>query len=213
MQGSDGSFYGTTFQGGTNGLGAIFKISANGALTPLYSFTGGDDGALPVGGIIRGSDGNFYGTSLEGGTNGGGAVFKISASGAFTSLYSFTGGDDGALPYGDLVQGSDGNFYGATHFGGLGGNGVLFRLSTGLGPGLAIQTTGDFGVQTNGFGFDLTGAGGSAVVIQATTNLINPTWVALSTNTLTAGGSSHFTDPGWTNYSSRFYRLRAQRTE
>ena len=64
MQGSDGNFYGTTYGGGTNGgYGTVFKISTNGALTSLYSFTGGNDGANPDAGLVQGSDGNFYGTT------------------------------------------------------------------------------------------------------------------------------------------------------
>ena len=101
-------------------LGTVFKISATGALTTLYSFTGGMDGGHPKAGLVQGSDGNFYGTTLFGGYRnnlnnyGNGTVFKISATGALTTLYSFTGGKDGGTPYAGLVQGSDGNFYGTT---------------------------------------------------------------------------------------------------
>ena len=114
VQGSDGNFYGTTSKAAANGYGTVFKISTNGALTSLYSFTGGNDGANPCAGLVQGSDGNFYGTTQYGGTNGAGTVFKISTNGALTSLYSFTGGNDGANPDAGLVQGSDGNFYGTT---------------------------------------------------------------------------------------------------
>ena len=78
MQGSDGNFYGTThYGGGTNGNGTVFKISTNGALTSLYSFTGGNDGANPVAGLVQGSDGNFYGTTSGGGQGGAGTVFRL----------------------------------------------------------------------------------------------------------------------------------------
>ena len=97
------------------GYGTVFKISTNGALTTLYSFTGGNDGAGPDAGLVQGSDGYFYGTTYGGGTNGGyGTVFKISTNGVLTTLYSFTGANDGAYPQAGLVQGSDGNFYGTT---------------------------------------------------------------------------------------------------
>ena len=104
--------------GGTNGgEGTVFKISTNGALTSLYSFTGDNDGANPHAGLVQGSDGNFYGTTDCGGTNYAGTVFRINTNGALTSLYSFTGGNDGATPLAGLVQGSDGNFYGTTYGG------------------------------------------------------------------------------------------------
>jgi uncharacterized repeat protein (TIGR03803 family) len=77
---------------------------------------------------VQGSDGNFYGTTGESGTNQSGTVFQISSNGAFISLYTFTGGSDGSGPHG-LVQGSDGNFYGITYRGGQGGNGTVFRLA------------------------------------------------------------------------------------
>jgi uncharacterized repeat protein (TIGR03803 family) len=79
--GSDGQFYGTTAAGGAStnclsGCGSVFRISASGAFTNLYSFSGGD-GAQPYAGLVRGSDGNFYGTTLQGGTSGQGTVFKL----------------------------------------------------------------------------------------------------------------------------------------
>ena len=110
--------------GGTNrndGYGTVFKISTNGALTTLYSFTGSNDGANPDAGLVQGSDGNFYGTTYvaaarTSGYEGYGTVFKISTNGALTTLYSFTGTNDGAYPEAGLVQGSDGNFYGTTYW-------------------------------------------------------------------------------------------------
>jgi hypothetical protein len=70
-----------------------------------------------------------------------------------------------------------------------------------------IETTdGSFGVQTNGFGFNINWASGQTVVVEACTNLTNPVWTPVATNTLT-GGTSYFSDPQWTNYPSRFYRL------
>jgi hypothetical protein len=70
-----------------------------------------------------------------------------------------------------------------------------------------MQTTGDsFGVKTNQFGLNINWASGQTVVVEASTNLIN--WQPLQTNTLTTG-SAYFSDPQWTNYPSRFYRLRS----
>ena len=128
VQGSDGNFYGTTDAGGTNNNGTIFKISAGGAFTGLYSFTGNNDGANPYAGLVQGTDGNFYGTTAGGGTTGSGTVFKITASGTLTSLYAFTGGSDGGAPFGKLVQGSDGNFYGTAQVNGT-GFGTVYQIN------------------------------------------------------------------------------------
>jgi uncharacterized repeat protein (TIGR03803 family) len=87
-----------------------------GAVTTLLSFNG-TNGSYPAAGLVQGSDGNFYGTTPYGGTNGGGTVFQISTNGTLTSLYSFSPVNDGQNPNG-LVQGSDGNFYGTTLYGG-----------------------------------------------------------------------------------------------
>jgi hypothetical protein len=71
-----------------------------------------------------------------------------------------------------------------------------------------VQTRhASFGVRTNRFGFTLNGASNLVVVVEACTNLANPSWSRVETNTLT-GGSSYFSDPQWTNYPGRFYRLR-----
>jgi uncharacterized repeat protein (TIGR03803 family) len=140
VQGSDGYFYGTTDQGGPSRNGNVFRISSSGSFTNLYFFTGGGDGSSPEGGLVQGGDGNFYGTTLIGGNTklnygmGYGTVFRISPSGNFTNLYSFTGGSDGGLPYTGLAQGRDGNFYGTTLVGGNtnlnggDGAGTIFRI-------------------------------------------------------------------------------------
>ena len=128
VQGSDGSFYGTTYSGGANGSGAVFRITAAGALTTLYSFTGGSDGYAPLAALVQGSDGSFYGTTSGGGANSDGTVFRITAAGALTTLYSFSG-SDGADPRAMLVQDSDGSFYGTTYEGGANSDGTVFRIT------------------------------------------------------------------------------------
>jgi uncharacterized repeat protein (TIGR03803 family) len=132
--GGDGNFYGATAFGGAYNAGTVFKISTNGALTTLHAFTGGNDGANPFGGLLRGSDGNFFGTTSQGGMHDWGTVFKISTNGALTTLYTFTGGNDGGNPSAGLVQASDGNFYGTTTSGGTSGTGyygygTVFKIS------------------------------------------------------------------------------------
>ena len=139
VQASDGNFYGTTYLGGdlskcnSGGCGTIFKITPSGTLTTLHSFTG-PDGARLLSKLVQATDGNFYGTTSNGGANnncpngGCGTVFKITPSGTLTTLYNFSG-MDGAEPDAGLVQATDGNFYGTTYFGGLVDTGTAFRIT------------------------------------------------------------------------------------
>jgi uncharacterized repeat protein (TIGR03803 family) len=135
VQATDGDFYGTTWQGGANGDGVVFKITSSG-VTTLYSFCskgGCTDGSEPVAGLAQATDGNFYGTTVGGGANGLGTVFKITPSGTLTTLYNFCskgGCFDGSNPDGGLVLATDGNFYGTTSFGGTNSDGTAFRLIT-----------------------------------------------------------------------------------
>ena len=129
VEGPDGNLYGTIQNGGTNDWGFVFKITTNGLLTTLYSFSGGSDGGSPSGNLVQGSDGSIYGTTPFYGTNGGGGtLFKITTNGFLTTWYSFTNSHDGASP-GGLVQGNDGYFYGTTSDGGANGYGTFFRIS------------------------------------------------------------------------------------
>ena len=105
----------------------VFVAQAAAVLTTLHSFQVSSAGANPWGALVQASDGYFYGTTSSGGSNNSGTVFKISPNGALTTLYSFTGGNDGAVPTG-LVQGSDGYFYGTTS--GSMAAGTVFRVST-----------------------------------------------------------------------------------
>jgi uncharacterized repeat protein (TIGR03803 family) len=135
IQGTDGNLYGTTHHGGASDNGTIFKIDTAGVtLTTLHSFSG-SDGANPVAGLIQGTDGNLYGTTEDGGANGGGTIFKIDTAGTtLTTLHSFTGSDGWEVSEG-LIQGADGNLYGTTYIGGagcvfLGGCGTIFKIDT-----------------------------------------------------------------------------------
>ncbi len=133
--GSDGNFYGTTASGGTANLGTVFKITSGGTETVLHAFTAhGTDGASPFGGLIE-VGGNFYGTTAFGGTTNDGTVFMITPGGTETVLYSFPTTGDGRVPAGNLILGSDGNFYGITVFGGLSGGGGA------LGDGTVFKIT------------------------------------------------------------------------
>lgn len=201
-QGSDGNFYGTASAGGTNGQGVVFRIAPGGTFTNLYSFTGGDDGGDPQGALIQASDGYYYGTTWSGGPANQGTVFRINSSGTLTTVYAFPGGTDGSAPQAALLQGADGNLYGTTFWGGVGGNGTAFRILTRP----VIQTAGgNFGVRTNLFGFDVTGMSNVTVVVAGSTNVSSPVWVPLATNIL-IDGTIYFNDPQWTNYRARFYQ-------
>ena len=95
--GSDGAFYGTTAQGGASNDGTVFRITTAGALTSLYSFTDGSDGAAPGAGLLEGSDGNFYGTTFGDEASDDGTIFQITPAGTLTTLYTFSG-TNGADP-------------------------------------------------------------------------------------------------------------------
>jgi uncharacterized repeat protein (TIGR03803 family) len=142
----NGTLYGTTESGagtgcGGTGCGTVFAVSPNGTETVLYAFTGGRDGGNPVAGLISVS-GTLYGTTSSTGGDGCvhgecGAVFSITPSGTLTVLHTFKGGNDGAEPYGSLIN-VDGTFYGTTTLGGLGGTtrcngagcGTVFSITT-----------------------------------------------------------------------------------
>jgi uncharacterized repeat protein (TIGR03803 family) len=136
VQATDGNFYGTTYEGGNYGQGTVFKITPAGELTSLYSFCLGGapcvDGNLPTAALVQGSDGNLYGTTTEGGAFGeafGGTLFRITLGGTLTTLYSFGSGTDGNDPFGGLVEGTDGNLYGTTAWGGANGWGTVYRAT------------------------------------------------------------------------------------
>jgi uncharacterized repeat protein (TIGR03803 family) len=128
IQAADGDFYGTTYAGGTNNYGTVFKISVQGTLTTLRSFTFAD-GAWPHAGLVQGADGNFYGTTPQGGSTNRGTVFKITPKGALVVLHSFAG-TDGANPEAVLIQAANGGFYGATSVGGARDGGTVFKITS-----------------------------------------------------------------------------------
>jgi uncharacterized repeat protein (TIGR03803 family) len=156
VQGLDGGLYGTTVFGGVNenGIsGTVFKVTPDGTLTTVYSFcsqTNCTDGSLPYAGLVLGTDGNFYGTTRDGGTSvncdglGCGTVFKVTPEGVLTTLHSFNLIEDGSSPYAPLIQGTDGDFYGTTSgdYNGTNGYGTIFRIT----PGGSLKTLHRFSV-------------------------------------------------------------------
>ena len=125
---SDGNFYGCAYQGGVNGLGAVFRFDTNGNFTPLYNFSG-SDGAYPLAALIQGADGRLYGTTAVGGAGQYGVVFAMSTNGALTNLFSFDY-TDGGIPTAGLVPFGRDAFFGAVQNGGPGGAGGIFKITT-----------------------------------------------------------------------------------
>jgi len=135
VQATNGDLYGATAAGGSFGGGTVFKVTPGGTLTQVYSFcsTTGCTGTFPYAGLVQAGNGDFYGTTENGGTHNAGTVFKITARGVLTTLYNFcpqSGCADGQNPYAGLVQGTNGDFYGTTEGGGANGNrGTVFKIT------------------------------------------------------------------------------------
>jgi len=186
-----GNLYGTTAYGGdlsgpacapSSGCGVVFKLAPpaqpGGAWTEtvLYNFTGAPDGAYPIAGVIMDSAGNLYGTTINGGTSGAGAVFKLAPpaqpDGAWTEavLYSFSG-LDGAYPRSGVIMDSANNIYGTTFEGGGSGCGVY-----GCGAVYKLDPSGNETV-LHGFTFGVDGGfpiGG--LIFDSAGSLYGTTW-------------------------------------
>ena len=132
LEGSDGSLYGTTYEGGDDGLGTVFRFDRQGGgVEVLHSFAGAPGGgANPEAGVIEGADGLLYGTTFAGGATDRGTVFKIDRNGeGFQLLHSFSTTITNG-PYGGVIQATDGALYGAAYGGGSNGVGSVYRLET-----------------------------------------------------------------------------------
>jgi uncharacterized repeat protein (TIGR03803 family) len=161
VQAADGNFYGTTQAGGGGG-GTVFKMGSDVRPSVLYSFgaAGPDDGQEPLAGLIQATEGNLYGTTLQGGSAGFGTLFQISTSGAYQLLFSFTA-PIGESPFAGLLQHTNGLLYGTTTTSGANGFGALYSLDMGLGPFITfVQSTGKVGRATQILGQGLTGTTG-----------------------------------------------------
>jgi len=178
---SGNMLYGTTELGGASGFGTVFAVNTNGGgFTNVYSFAGGGDGAEPEAGLVLMSN-TLYGTTFIGGQFGEGSVFRVNTNGAaFTNIYSFSGGANGANPEAGLVL-SGNTLYGTTANGGNSGWGTVFKVNTngsgfssclfnytdGANPQAGLLLSGNtlYGTTTNG------GADGYGAVFQVGTNL------------------------------------------
>jgi uncharacterized repeat protein (TIGR03803 family) len=124
-----GRLYGTTPYGGASNFGVVYRLSASGQETVLRTFTGGTDGRYPAAGVILDSSGNVYGTTQNGGgTSDGGVVYQLDPAGNETVIASFAYTAGGSNPYGGVIRGPAGNFYGTTFYGGASGLGVVYEL-------------------------------------------------------------------------------------
>ena len=188
IQGIDGNFYGTAQNGGgpagkkwcnVHGCGSAYMITPEGTLTVLHDFEGDPEPAHP-GSLTMGIAGNYYGTSIYGGTDHEGTVYMMTPEGAVTTLFQFDG-TDGEAPLGGLIQAGDGSFYGATTEGGKYGDGVIFRMVIDTNCAVTVDPT-SFTVPAKG--------GPGKIAVKA----VDCNWAAASTDSFitisgTAGGS------------------------
>lgn len=212
VQDADGNLYGTTSAGGPDsksGCGTVFKFGSNGALTALFNFSSGS-GCSPWAGLIRASDGDFYGTTRSGGLNEAGTVFRLKANGTLTTLASFTGAN-GEWPEASLMQGKDGHLYGTTYTGGNPsapkgglGFGTIFRIRMPIPsvlPPLKVIRAGDVILVS-------WPASVSGVALEEQETLLAGDWKAVSI-AATVVGEEQVVTLAMTG-SARFFRLRQE---
>ena len=147
VQAADGNFYGTTRYGGASDNGTVFKLTPDGTLSNLHSFTYTADGAWPVAALLKGTNGSLYGVTTYGGANDWGTVFKILPTGVFIKMASFTS-THGEVDS-PLIQGNDGNFYTVGDYGGAYGYGTVLKVT----PGGAITVLHSFDLQNGWAGY------------------------------------------------------------
>jgi len=232
MQASDGDFYGTTDNGGKHTVvtgasggtydgypGTIFRVTASGTITAMVLFNGAN-GWGPRAGMVEGTDGNFYGSTFEGGPPGPsftwfadpyglGTLFKMTPQGKLTTLSLFNGWNY-AYPAASLVQLSDGSFYGTTTQGGNtnapgnpGGAGTIFRVSVPGASSPKIVGTTQSGSQLNLTWLALTGR---SYQLQSSTDLLETNWntsggAVSATNSMATASEAMASGP------QRFYRV------
>jgi uncharacterized repeat protein (TIGR03803 family) len=186
--GPDGAYYGTTYDGGVNGAGVAYKLTASRRFSKLHDFGSGYDGAFPETGVIRDASGNLYGTTFEGGDfpcfgPGCGTVFELvpSASGYTESvLHNFKGygHNDGSFPEAGLTMDASGNLYGTTYEGGNGQCYVATSGADGCGTVFKLTKTASGYTYSEIYGFD-NGADGAypvgGVAIDSSGNIFGTT--------------------------------------
>jgi len=243
VQANDGNFYGVTVGGGANNTGTVFRVSTAGIESVLYSFglASGSDGQAPTGSLIQASDGNLYGVTAAGGSNGTGTVFRITLAGQESVLYSFgpTSSSDARAPGTALVQAADGNLYGVTYSGGASNGGTVFRMTLagqesvlysfgppsgpdGNGPssrlfqgsdGQLYGTTGGGGANQSGTIFKVSTAGAESVLYSfPTAGSTNP-WHPIGLIQAADGRLFATTDSGGANFAGAVLALSPSGTQ
>jgi len=194
----DATLYGTSYAGGSNGMGAVFKIDTNGAnLVVLHSFTNNPDGAHPQGRLLLNGT-TLYGTTADGGSNGFGTAFKLSTNGTgYSVIYHFSNSPAAMTPQVGLSLAGN-TLYGVTIFGGISNSGTVFQLGTN-GTGFAIihSFTNNEGylpesalVANNNLLYGTTlsrGTGGRGIIFQVGTNGAGFAVLKNFTNALSGG--------------------------
>jgi uncharacterized repeat protein (TIGR03803 family) len=212
LQGTSGNLYGTAYNGGAHGGGGtVFEITVGGEFTTLYNFCAQHDctdGATPLAGLIEATNGNFYGTTADGGASANGTVFELTPAGKLTTLHSFDG-TDGSYPRPGLMQATNGTFYGTTDHGGTYGNGTVFNLSVGLGPFVeTLPTSGMVGKPVVILGNNLTTA--TSVTFdgtEATFTVVSSTEIKTSVPSGATSGKVQVTTPSGTLTSNVNFRV------
>jgi uncharacterized repeat protein (TIGR03803 family) len=167
-QGTDGFLYVATLMGGANNCGGILKLSLAGVLNKSISLDCAGQGQNPMGSLLQASDGNFYGTTFNGGTFSGGILFKVTSNLAFTTLHNFGSPlTEGINPGGGVTQATDGNLYGQDYMGGTFGFGTVYKSPL-SGAATTVENwssgtagQGQVAQHTNGTLFGVTYSGGT----------------------------------------------------
>lgn len=201
---ANGVFYGATTGGGANNYGTIYSFTASGGLTTLYSFcsqpncTDGEES----GALIQATDGNLYGYTPFGGTTDSGTLFKITTSGALTTIYQYpycgVSCGPGAFPQDTLLQDTNGIIYGSADVGST-GNGVIYSWTA---PQLhrfveTLPSSGKVGAKVTILGNKLTGA--TAVSFngtEATFTVVSGNEIATAVPSGATSGKVKVTTPG-----------------
>ena len=197
LQGGDGSFYGTTFYGGSDGDGTLFRVRTNGVITVLSRFGPHAAASYPEGPLMQGPDGALYGSTI-GGLGNNGTLYRVTTNGVRTILVEFDYAT-GASPASGVILASDGYFYGTASGGGLFEGGNLFRVA--LMPQMrALRRT------EAGWHVSFEGVAGNIYRVQRTARVSGGAWTALGSAAASSDGTAAYLDstPGG---AEAYYRV------